>query len=607
MHVDIGGVHLWDANTWADLGNVTWNSLGSVVWSSLFNLHDQRVLDGQCSIHHRIEERSTAEIQVYDPLAAYNFQVGQEVKIFDNDFSLLYGGVVTESVMTLQTKDATPVKFHSVRSSDYHAVAEDRIFNKAYITPQANTIIYDILLILAEEGITEGEIQAGDLLQDQLFSYVSCAEALDKVAGLCAYTWWISEDKKLYFVSYTTYAAAWSITDGHEILLDSLDISAVNDDYRNIQWVSGGKAITVAITEPIKGNGTTKSFPLGFPLAKEPVITINSVPAVVGIKGVETGKEWYWNEGDNTIYQDEDEAALVAGDAATVTYYGEYKLIAKVQAAAEISRNRLVRGFGSGKVENMHIDASILNVNSAIDVGTAKLANYARAGRLLHYKTNYGKPLDDTTYDPLICGTLQTITLPYFSVTAAQFLVISADIEFIEGRSIWSYELAEGPVDPSWTKIFCQLANNTRALSLQNASESDTVQGVYTFTKTWAASTHPNPFISELEAATPADVDFPCLDLTDRFSYVVLYSYGIEFFRKAVAEVIDTSSTQIDTIALILSTEANGTPISHVGLWGGIEATTTAGTGIEMEKWPFSYTKTYLESLQFNFSDIRGW
>jgi hypothetical protein len=648
MLVDIAGVHLWNAATWNELIDdtiSTWNTLPDGTWDAdyaayplgvwndwlgdaswdddyalyptgswddWFKLRDQLVLDGQATLHQRIEERSTAELEVYDETAEYLFQQGQEVLVFDPaDMSILFGGLIVSNKVEVVTRNDTgvPVLTHSIQCSDYHLIAEKRVFNKAYVAPSSLTIAYDILAVLAEDGITEGfddgisSIQDGGVLPDQLFSFVMCSDALDTLAKLCGFTWWIDQNKQLYFVDYTTYPAAWPILDGSEILFsEGLDWTPSGADYRNVQWVNGGKALTPIRTEAIKGDGVSKSFPLGFPLAKEPIITINGSVKNVGIKGVESGQDWYWNEGDNTIYQD-DGGTPLAGDTATVQYYGQYPLVTQVKRAAEITRNKLLMGFGSGKVENIYVDASILDVDSAIAMAEGLLGNYAQEGALLHYKT----------YNPgLAAGTLQTVTLDYFGLDEVDLLILAVDTEFIDGHILYTVEAALGPVDPSWTKIFCKIASNLKAQAIQNVSlDTSAWQGVESFSKNWLSSYHPNPFISVVEGVTPSSIDFPCFAEEDRFSYLVLYKkvggVDTEFMRKVIANQTENDAeTEIDTIGIIFAVEANDVDITAIGFWSGVEASMTPGSGIETDKFAYSHTKTHLESIQFDVSDVKG-
>lgn len=559
----------------------------------------------EATIQHRIEERSTANFTVYDPSAAYIFEQGQEVLLDIVSPTIarerLFGGVVAESAIDVVAADGT--LFHGITATDYHYIAESKLFTGAYIAPTAGEIIFDILYDeLYEEGITEGSIACLTQLEDQTFSYVTCAEALDRMAELCGYTWFISENKALYFISRTSYVADWQIADGSEVLWEGLRLTHANPNYRNVQFISGAKAITALRTEGIRGNGTTKNYVMAFTITKEPTITINGSPVAVGdigIKGVESSKKWYWSEGDNTIYQDDAETALSSSDTGTVAYYGSYKIMARVQQAAEVTNWALKCGYGTGKIERIMADTTVQNKDAALDVAKAKLLHYATLGRKLEYTTrDWG----------LAAGVLQTVTLPKLGLTAEEFLISSIDISFDGVGPVCNVLAFEGPCDESWERIFCNLADDARASQQASAGEESTVQGLESFTKVWAEIDQPNPFKAVYPDCLPSDVDFPCLDESDRFKYIVLYTTGdVEFYRKIVAEVTDTSDTQIDVVSLLMANECNDTPIVGISLFGGNLCTGVAATGIEMHGESYVKTKNRLESLQFDWTETKGW
>ena len=66
------------------------------------------------------------------------------------------------------------------------------------------------------------------------------------------------------------------------------------------------------------------------------------------------------------------------------------------------------------------------------------------------------------------------------------------------------------------------------------------------------------------------------------------------------------AGTEIDTVALLLTEECN-VNISHVALWGGVNCSSIPGSGIELDKQVYVKTKINLESLQFNWSELKGW
>ncbi|MCK9571609.1 hypothetical protein M0R72_21845, partial [Candidatus Pacearchaeota archaeon] len=310
--------------------------------------------------------------------------------------------------------------------------------------------------------------------------------------------------------------------------------------------------------------------------------------------------DYYWNESSASVTQDLTATPLAATDILSITYTGYFKLIAKATQTAEVTRQRLAQGFGTGKIEKTIKDISLKSQATALEAAQAKLAAYASVGRKLEY---------DTLVSGLAVGTMQTITLAALGLTASSMLIYSMRVSWPDGITTYSIQTCEGPVEQSWQNIFCGIVQEMKKQSSEQAGEADVVQGLEEFAHLWISSEHPNPFLVVYPdgATTPASIDFPCLSHEDRSSYCILYdAYDQEFFRKQVTLQSDSSGAdEMDTTCLILSSEGNGT-ITSVALWGGTECSDTPGSGIEMTKYSYTKVKNALESLQLDFSDIDG-
>ncbi|GAG84045.1 unnamed protein product, partial [marine sediment metagenome] len=98
-----------------------------------------------------------------------------------------------------------------------------------------------------------------------------------------------------------------------------------------------------------------KAFTVGYPIALIPTITEDVLGvADVGIKGIDTGKDYYWNKGDATVYA---EVVPANGRNVEVKFYGEYPLIALASDHAEILARQAVEGAGTGMVEEIVTEA----------------------------------------------------------------------------------------------------------------------------------------------------------------------------------------------------------------------------------------------------------
>ena len=72
-----------------------------------------------------------------------------------------------------------------------------------------------------------------------------------------------------------------------------------------------------------KPNGLVRNFPLCNPIVAVTSVTVNSVSKTVGVLGVDTGRDWYYTPGHQSLIQADGATALSSGDTLVVAYtYG---------------------------------------------------------------------------------------------------------------------------------------------------------------------------------------------------------------------------------------------------------------------------------------------
>src|SRR5574343_885154 len=227
------------------------------------------------NIEHNADHRSTASFTVYDASGSLTFYERQLVHIRNMDKELRFMGVV-QSCQTISIP-GTAMKFHSIDAADLSAVLDWRMVDYAAEDKLAGDAIREILSeYLAEEGITEGYIEDGNLMTEIAISNKSAYEGFSKLAEACGFVCYLDYDLKLYFHNRTLYAAEWGVADGTDILSESLSITRSNEKYRNTEIVVGGYEETDEQTESFVTDGTTKTFALGYPVNRVTSVTVNS-------------------------------------------------------------------------------------------------------------------------------------------------------------------------------------------------------------------------------------------------------------------------------------------------------------------------------------------
>lgn len=550
-----------------------------------------RMLANTLSIDDAIGERSTASFTVVTDFGT-RFYKGQPVEIYDKQ-TLLFRGVVDKS--TEERPPGTAILYHNVSCVDWHYLADKRVIAKAYEMTAAGDIISDIITsILADEGVSAGDILPGPIVNEAVFNYVKVTEAIDAVAEKAGYVWYIDFDKRLHFRPRAEIVAPWTVTP-NDIRTD-VRVEHGNPMYRNTQYIKGGTDITDPQTQEFRGDGVTTTFVTGFKIAKVPTIALNGVPQTVGIRGLEEGRDWYWSKGENVISQDEDATPISENDVLSVTYQGEFPIVVISRDHAEITALS-ARESNSGIVEDVGDEPQTSNREAAFQSANAKLAKYGVIGRRIQFRT---------MRTGLAAGQLVTVDYPEHDLQSAEMLIESVTITD-EDNVIW-YDVSavEGPEQGSWTRMFQAMATRGQAFIIrENISEDEILVTLAPFEKYWSAPENPNIFRQVYAAPDlfPSSDLYPPFGDGDRVKYLSWYNGSTEIGRKVITKQ-ETEDGYIESTTFLAPTDANGA-ITHIGWWGGINATEANGSGVLVDRQPYAKEKTELEAIQVEKRDYR--
>lgn len=405
------------------------------------------------NIEKIIEERSTASFTVVDTPGTANYVRGMPIAIYDSTPDLIFAGFI-------DTPDRSRIApssglLHEISCMDNHYLADKRLVVESYTDKTAKVIIEDIWAkYLDAEGVTLGTIETGPTVKKIILNYVKVSKAFDAIKELSGpYTWFIDELKRLYFIDRGTNVADWQL-DGitHRAIKGSVYLSTGNPKYRNFQYIWGGTDTTVEQTEVFTGDGVTVAFTLGYPLAVSPANTTGSInitgrdPTLqtVGIKGLATGVDCYWNKGDATITFDEPPENA---ETVTVVYYGQFPLISAIINSSAIVARAAIEG-GSGITEDIIREAWHETRDASRQSAQAKITQYCQDAEKFIYQTH------ESGLSP---GQLQEITYSPFDFTAHEMLIESVLITAIGDLITYDISCITGPVMGGWTRFFGDL------------------------------------------------------------------------------------------------------------------------------------------------------
>lgn len=451
------------------------------------------------------------------------------------------------------------------------------------------------------DSLVYNTVENGPIVQEAVFNYSRVSDAIDSISEIAGFIWNIDKNKKLWFTSLSTVTSGIPLT-ASDISNVSVDIG--NTEYRNVQYIKGGTDITDVLTESFKGDGEVKTWSVGFPIALVPTLYLNTVliPSTdVGIKGLDTGKKYYWNKSSNQITQDQLETVLTSSDILRVDYQGLFDIVVVSANTQEIERMALLEG-STGRVEEVEINMDITNREASFEIANAKLKKYAQISKVLTCRTQ----LD--VYD---VGMLVSVEgLEEHNFTDGEQLLVNSISTYYEGPIKWNVlQLVSGPEQASWTKIFENIVTKNKNVSVRtNIREDEILISVETNSRTWELVDDPNIFIEVYAAADlyPSTTLFPMFKYSDRIKYIELLDAASNVLvRKQVIKQIGEETGVITSTFYVNPFEGNG-DIVEAKVYGGIEATATNGSGVLHTTFSLVRTKTSLEALQITLTDTRN-
>jgi len=267
---------------------------------------------------------------------------------------------------------------------------------------------------------------------------------IDDLAKQSNYHWYIDQNKNPIFSTGFNIPAPWiaqsdfaKLTGFSDIEVNGdFELDVANDLYRNRQTILGAVG-TSSFTETKTGDGSTRTFTLGYPLADTPSITLNGfADTSIGLKGT-TGFNYYYALNDPIIVQDASRIVLRSTDQLVVSYTGFFDVTVTVDNVSEQAVHAVITG-GTGIVEAVedHTGQN-LSQSAATTLATQLLTRYATSGRTLVF---------DTSRTGLQVGQMLSIFLPEHGVFDGQFAINQIEITLQKGI---------GDTQVWWFKVTC--------------------------------------------------------------------------------------------------------------------------------------------------------
>ena len=385
---------------------------------------------------------------------------GQEVLVYDNSGKLVFAGSVDRVDEDWPAMDSTTLyKEIRIEAVDWHQIADRKLIVEAYAEGQfPGDIVEDIRAsYLAVESITAGTIETGLFsLAPQRWHYHSVADALDELSDLIGYVWYIDPQKRLHFKSRRTCDyVVFGYTDS-SLPLRSLRVSQSRENYRNRQYMRGGKDILEnEKTETKQGDGEETVFEMSLEVAEAPTITVErgvgggfGSAETVALREKDEDAQWFWEKGSARISQNSSETVLDTDDRVRIAYKGFIPILVQDDDVGEITDRIAVEG-GTGVYEHLEEDERIESADLAIERAAAFLRRDGRIPKVLAIETDEAG---------LEMGCLQSISLTREGLSGDFLIQSLRQSDRGDGTIRFVYDCIEGDKRILWAEHLKALA-----------------------------------------------------------------------------------------------------------------------------------------------------
>ena len=281
------------------------------------------------------------------------------------------------------------------------------------------------------EGIGAGTIRNGAVVENAYFEWARVWDRLEQMAALSGYVVKVNGAGNVDFVPAGEFSAPFNITDSSSEVFVGTDRRGLKarftrEDYANTVYLRINPDAFGPLTVSLTGDGSKKKFRLSGAINEFKVITelleVNGVgPDEIGIYGVDTGKQWYYEPNGYWIHQDASGTAI--SGSFDVTYKPAGYDVRQAQDTGEISARQAIETGSSGNYELVLSDTGISDSGAGDTAAAAALARRKEVPVEITYQT----------YTPgLLPGQTQTVNLTLYGISDT-FIIDSVDAVTIPG------------------------------------------------------------------------------------------------------------------------------------------------------------------------------
>jgi hypothetical protein len=306
----------------------------------------------------------------------------QDITILIDNVPFFWG--IIQTVGSPSYSSGKEVQKYRLTVQSGEVVLQNRLASEAYEgTTFTHEIVQDLFTkYIAGEGVTLGEISTTDYSYEGYnISFTQLSQIIQELADDIGGSWYISADKKFYFLTrqaFVQIAAPEHITD--------LKLDEEKGQLRTVQNITGSTEDTGQQTENAVWLTDQSSWLLGYAVSKIGGFTINAGIAGYGVLGVDdsdVSKTFLYQIGSNIITLNPSATIKPAAGQICVCVYTGYYDILCTESNDSLQAEIAALNGTSGKIENVYTDETLLNFADADAKAISLLAQYGEREKTL--------------------------------------------------------------------------------------------------------------------------------------------------------------------------------------------------------------------------------
>lgn len=243
------------------------------------------------------------------------------------------------------------------------------------------------------------------------------------------------------------------------VMAQPVSVTNSADPLRNQQIITNVYGLVNPPTLALTADGSTTSWTLGYPVYSAPVILINGQAATVGLQGVDSGKQFYWQPGSTSISYDTNLPKLPSGTVIDVTYVGQSTVNTVVNNSTAIAAQAAIE-LNSGNIAEIESALTFSPAGTLSPNGmTSTQATTFAQGLLNRFGfTSPSELIGTTLYGGLAPGTIIPVMIPELGLWNTQLPITKVTTTAFQSNNgiiyLFGIDATSGASQVSWQRVW---------------------------------------------------------------------------------------------------------------------------------------------------------